>query len=280
MSWCGGGEIRPTPGVEWRSRRDQVVDLVARQLAALAGLRALRDLDLQLVGVDEVARRDAEAARGDLLDRRAAQVAVRVGRRARGSSPPSPVFERPPMRFIAIASVSCASLRDRAERHRAGREARTISLDGSTSVERDRAAGRHELEQAAQRRRLRRRLVDRLGERAERRVALVAHGALQRRDRVGVPDVVLARRRGTGRAPPRVEPPSAASSAARVARARRRRDAVEPDAADARGGAGEVAVDDRGGRARRPRRSARRGSSGSSRCPSSRAPSAGPCRSP
>ena len=36
---------------------DVVVDLVAGQLAALAGLRALRHLDLQLVGVDEVVRR-------------------------------------------------------------------------------------------------------------------------------------------------------------------------------------------------------------------------------
>src|SRR6185503_10640245 len=48
---------------------DVVVDLVAGQLAALAGLGALRHLDLQAVGVDEVVRRDAEAARGDLLDR-------------------------------------------------------------------------------------------------------------------------------------------------------------------------------------------------------------------
>jgi hypothetical protein len=38
------------------------VDLVARQLAALAGLGALRHLDLQLLGVDQVGRRDAEAA--------------------------------------------------------------------------------------------------------------------------------------------------------------------------------------------------------------------------
>ena len=37
-----------------------------------------------------------------------------------GSSPPSPVFDLPPMRFIAMASVSCASVRDRAEAHRAG----------------------------------------------------------------------------------------------------------------------------------------------------------------
>ena len=63
--------------------RDQVVDLEAGQLAALAGLRALRDLDLQLVGIREVAGRHAEARGRDLLDRRAAQVAVRVRRGAR-----------------------------------------------------------------------------------------------------------------------------------------------------------------------------------------------------
>src|SRR5439155_14722065 len=58
--------------------RDVGVDLVPRQLAALAGLRALRHLDLELVGVDEVVDVDAEAPRRDLLDRRAARVAVRV----------------------------------------------------------------------------------------------------------------------------------------------------------------------------------------------------------
>ena len=50
---------------------DGLVDLVAGQLAAFAGLGALRHLDLHHVGVDEILRGDAEAARGDLLDRRA-----------------------------------------------------------------------------------------------------------------------------------------------------------------------------------------------------------------
>src|ERR1017187_1027564 len=120
MSWCGGGEIRPTPAMEWRTRamvssilwpgnwppspglapcailiwissalirklvlqivdelrqildgvdvvvrrrrdrahagdgaarpRDGISDLVAGQLAALAGLGTLRHLDLDLVG--------------------------------------------------------------------------------------------------------------------------------------------------------------------------------------------------------------------------------------
>src|SRR5207302_4298902 len=58
---------------------DVAVDLVARQLAAFAGLRALRHLDLQLVCIREVVRVHAEATRGDLLDRGAAIVAVADG---------------------------------------------------------------------------------------------------------------------------------------------------------------------------------------------------------
>ena len=61
---------------------DFAVDFVARELAALAGLCALRHLDLQLRGIDEIVRGDAEAATGHLLDSRAARIAVGVGREA------------------------------------------------------------------------------------------------------------------------------------------------------------------------------------------------------
>ncbi len=47
---------------------DPRIDLGAGQLAALAGLRALRHLDLQLACVDEVLAGHAEAAGGHLLD--------------------------------------------------------------------------------------------------------------------------------------------------------------------------------------------------------------------
>src|SRR6266852_3094655 len=57
--------------------RDHGVDLVAGQLSAFAGLGALRHLDLHHVGVDEIFGGDAEAARGNLLDRRAHRIAVR-----------------------------------------------------------------------------------------------------------------------------------------------------------------------------------------------------------
>ena len=94
------------------------VDLVAGQLAALAGLRALRHLDLDVVGVREVLRGHAEPTRGHLLDRRAPlRVVQSVGvlaalacvrlRRPAGSSR-SPGSRAPPA--------------DRAVGHRAGRE--------------------------------------------------------------------------------------------------------------------------------------------------------------
>src|SRR6185312_2278610 len=53
---------------------DVLVDLVTGELAALAGLCALGHLYLQLIGIDEIVDRDAEAPRGDLLDRRALPV--------------------------------------------------------------------------------------------------------------------------------------------------------------------------------------------------------------
>src|SRR3546814_1672838 len=49
--------------------RDQLRHLEAGELAAFAGLGALRDLDLDLAAVVEVLRRHAEAAARDLLAR-------------------------------------------------------------------------------------------------------------------------------------------------------------------------------------------------------------------
>ncbi len=57
-------------GLRITQSRDRSVDFMARQLTALAGLGTLRDLDLQHLGIDQICRRDAETARGDLLDLR------------------------------------------------------------------------------------------------------------------------------------------------------------------------------------------------------------------
>ena len=113
--------------------RDPRVDLVARQLAALTRLGALGDLDLQVVRVDEVLARHAEAARGDLLDRAAAQVAVGVGRVAvgvlaalAGVGAPADAVHGDGERLVRLG-------RDGAVRHRPGREARHDLPTGSTS---------------------------------------------------------------------------------------------------------------------------------------------------
>ena len=89
--------------------RDGRIHFVAGQLTAFAGFGALRNLDLQLVSIDKVMSRDTETRRGDLLDGAATRIAIRQRSKRASSFPPSPVFERPPMRFIAMARVSCAS---------------------------------------------------------------------------------------------------------------------------------------------------------------------------
>ena len=50
-----------------------------------------------------------------------------------GSSPPSPVFDRPPRRFMAIASVSCDSREMEPSDMAPVAKRRTISCAGSTS---------------------------------------------------------------------------------------------------------------------------------------------------
>ena len=133
---------------------DDGVDLVAGQLAALAGLRALRHLDLHHVGIDQVLGGRAEPARGDLLDRRA----HRSRRSAAACSGPIP---RRPRRCSTCrrsgssrsASVVCAS-REIEPYDIAPVEKRlTISLAGSTSSIgtglRPSSAGRLDAEQAA-----------------------------------------------------------------------------------------------------------------------------------
>ena len=56
--------------------RDQAVDLDAGKLAALAGLCALRHLNLNFLAVVQIFRGHAETARGNLLDRAGRVVAI------------------------------------------------------------------------------------------------------------------------------------------------------------------------------------------------------------
>lgn len=68
---CTAMSTTPTPPFETR--------LGAGELAALSGLGPLRHLDLDLVRVGEVVRRDAESPGGHLLDRRPSVVRETLG---------------------------------------------------------------------------------------------------------------------------------------------------------------------------------------------------------
>lgn len=168
--------------------RDPGVDLVAGQLAALAGLGALRHLDLDVVRVDQVLAGHAEAAGGDLLDGRAARRVV-----------------EPVGVLAALAGVGLAAqlvhgdgeglvrlAGDRAVRHGAGGEALDDVGDGLDLVDVDRLAVALEAEQAAERHQPLGLLVHPVGVLLEDVVALVAGGVLEAEDRLGVEQVRLA----------------------------------------------------------------------------------------
>ena len=222
--------------------------LAPGQLAALAGLRALGDLDLELLGVREVVRGHAEAAGGDLLDRRAAPVAVSLARvaarvlaalaRVRAAADP---VHRDRERLVRLG-------RERAEAHRPGREALHDLGRGLDLVERHRRALLPHPQQAADQAVLGVLLVHPLGERG------VVHAA-----------VAVARGRRAGGS--RSSPGPTCGARRRGARRRRRPAAGAPRAPRA------------GARARRGRRASGRARPGRRgrgvRAPPSRAP---PCR--
>ena len=114
------------------------VDLLPGQLAALAGLGALRHLDLDVVGVGEVLRGHAEPAGRDLLDRAAplgVVEAVRVLAALTGVGLRAEPVHRDREGLVRL-------LADRAVGHRAGREALDDLGDRLDLVDRHRRRGR------------------------------------------------------------------------------------------------------------------------------------------
>ena len=219
-------------------------------------------------------------ARRHLLDRAAAPVAVGVPLVARGIFAP---FARVRLAAETVHGDRQRRVRflaDRSVRHRAGREPLDDLVDRLDLLERNRRGRRAEFEQPAQRAKLPRLIVDELRVFLEDRVLPAARRVLELEHR-------LRSRTGDARRPAatgirrRTATRSAGATRRRVrlsmARERLGRDLVEPDAADARRGAGEMSRDERGGRCRSLRRSARRSSSAASRCPSSTSPSGCPC---
>ena len=209
--------------------------------------------------VDEVLGGDAEAPRGDLLDRRALRIARAVGER------------HVAVRLLAaLAGVRLAADRvhgarqrgvrlaaDRAERHRAGREPLDDVLGRFDLVERHRLApgvGRHpDLEQAADGLRARRLPVHQLRIFAERLERALAHRMLQRRDGLRRPDMAFAAQpqRILAAELERAHQHRIVAEGAGVAAHRLLGDLLQADALDHRGRAGEVLVDEGAGQADR-----------------------------
>ena len=175
-----------TPGWVWRRRAISSRDLVARELAALAGLRSLGDLDLELVGKRGILRRDPEAGRCDLLDPRVAlgpeagRVLAPLARVRAGAEPVQRDRER-----------SCASLLERSVRHRAAREPLDDCLDRLDLVERHGLPVGDQLEKIARLERLpvdgrglaKRSYSERSPPATARRRACRSHGLVERASR-------------------------------------------------------------------------------------------------
>src|SRR5690606_34209537 len=162
----------------------QAIDLAAGQLATFTGLGALRDLDLQYFGVDQVMRRDAEAAGSHLLD--LADLDGAVARRV----------------FTTLSGVGAATEavhafgeslvclgRKCSERHAGGIEAFEDVLQRLYFADVDRLQIFAQTEQVADRRH--RPVVHDLGKLAVVVVVAAAHGILHGAHHVGVDHVVF-----------------------------------------------------------------------------------------
>ena len=109
MSWCGGGEISPTPGVEYRVLAIHGYTLFPGSWPPSPGLAPCAILICTSSALTRYSLVTPNRPLATCLtaDRRRSPLGSGVNRP--GSSPPSPVFDRPPSRFIAMARVSCAS---------------------------------------------------------------------------------------------------------------------------------------------------------------------------
>src|SRR3979490_3184098 len=225
---------------------DPAVHLVPRQLAALAGLGALRHLYLKILGIDEILAGHAEARRRHLLDGAIPRIAVRVA-------------DVPGRIFSTLAGIRLAAdpvhrdcerlvrfLADRAVGHRAGREPPDDRFDRLAFFNWKPLRRPLQLEQAAQRRAVPALIVDELRVFLEDGVLAAPRGVLQLEDRVRVeqvilavaPPLVLAARIELGQGPGLVLERAAMPLDGFLG------DDVDADAADPRRRPGEVLVDE------------------------------------
>src|SRR3954468_16390874 len=109
MSWCGGGEMSPTPGVACRVLAIHGHTLLPGSWPPSPGLAPCAILICRSSALTRYSLVTPKRPEATCLIALRRESPVGSATYRAGSSPPSPVFDLPPMRFIAMASVSCAS---------------------------------------------------------------------------------------------------------------------------------------------------------------------------
>src|SRR5258708_28305847 len=109
MSWCGGGEIRPTPGVECRVAAIHGYTLCPGSWPPSPGLAPWAILICRSSALTRYSLVTPNRPLATCLTEERRRSPFSSGTYRRASSPPSPVLARPPRRFLPVALVSCAS---------------------------------------------------------------------------------------------------------------------------------------------------------------------------
>ena len=213
-------------------------DLFPRQLAAFAGLGALRHLDLELRGARQVGGRHAEPAGGHLLHRRVRIALVTVWRVPSRVLPALAGVGPRPEPVHRARDILVRLRAERAQRHRARLETLRDALERLHSIDVDRVAVGGERQQVAQRRR--RATLHQFGVRPVLLTAPALRHFVQGTPDLGLVRVVVA---GAGVLVPAAAGDLPVAVGVRVPLEHVPRDVLEADAANARGGAGEGMLD-------------------------------------
>src|ERR1700739_4503372 len=105
MSWWGGGEISPTPGVEDRVLAIHGYTLFPGSWPPSPGLAPCAILICRSSALTRYSLVTPNRPLASWLTDERGRSPLASGLNRSGSSPPSPVFDLPPSRFIAIARV-------------------------------------------------------------------------------------------------------------------------------------------------------------------------------
>ena len=133
MSWCGGGEISPTPGVECRTLAIALSTLWPGSWPPSPGFAPCAILICRTSALTRYSVVTPNRPEATCLIAERFESPLSSGLNRSASSPPSPVLDLPPMRFIAIARVVCASRLIEPKLIAPVAKRLTISAAGSTS---------------------------------------------------------------------------------------------------------------------------------------------------